>query len=269
MKEKVKLCLRFVIGIFACAIAFFAYSNSKEWNHQISIFYSQSQELGLYATFHYVILFAYAILIGVIGILEIFLSGIKSKYNILRLCELLIYPIFSIISCIGNFIILSFADPINYYLLVLSLIALIFALVAEFNKKFKGQFFIFSVMCSLFTVIIGEKITFQSVLELIYFTLFIAYFITAYFLTSNKEVISKEYQDDNSSKLKRRTFVMKKYCIILLLFFVLDIVLFTYYGTYLNNYYQFVETFLTLIFIEIPIYATLLLYEIRKRKCDK
>lgn len=62
---------------------------------------------------------------------------------------------------------------------------------------------------------------------------------------------------------------MKKYCIILLLFFVLDIVLFTYYGTYLNNYYQFVETFLTLIFIEIPIYATLLLYEIRKRKCDK
>lgn len=61
---------------------------------------------------------------------------------------------------------------------------------------------------------------------------------------------------------------MKKYLLLLLAFFVFEIAISSILGSHLPNDVLFEQWFLTFIFLEIPIYGTLIIYEIRKGKGD-
>jgi len=61
---------------------------------------------------------------------------------------------------------------------------------------------------------------------------------------------------------------MKKYFIILIIFFIIDVLLATILGAQ-SDQLKYVQWYLILIFMEAPIYGTLILYEVRKRENDK
>ena len=61
---------------------------------------------------------------------------------------------------------------------------------------------------------------------------------------------------------------MKKYFVILFAFLLVDVLLVSILGTQADQL-KFVQWYLVLIFIEVPIYGTFILYEVKKGKDNK
>jgi len=61
---------------------------------------------------------------------------------------------------------------------------------------------------------------------------------------------------------------MKKYFVILFAFLIIDIFMLSFWGQPTDRF-KFIENYLIFIFMEVPIYGTLILYEIRKKEDNK
>jgi len=61
---------------------------------------------------------------------------------------------------------------------------------------------------------------------------------------------------------------MKKYFVILFIFLIINIFMLSFFGQPTDQM-KFIENYLMLIFLEVPIYGTLILYEVRKRENNK
>ena len=61
---------------------------------------------------------------------------------------------------------------------------------------------------------------------------------------------------------------MKKYFVILFIFLIINIFMLIFFGQPTDQM-KFIENYLMLIFLEVPIYGTLILYEVRKREDNK